>query len=239
VVANRAPIFHTRDTDFGVSYGATRPGEAETQFVRTMHWLWPFYTMSPTYELGSMSQVTATVPVDDFHNMQFTFNRYINGGSDQRELGGGRTLPNTTDWLGRFRNAADPTTDFGIDRELQRQTPPINAGFSGIRGGVPLQDEAMKWSQGRAADNGIVDRSREHLGSADAAIVRVRHRLLEAARALQERGTEPPAVDSPAVYLQRSGWVLLPRTVDYWDGARAMREGFQAERQPEASARSS
>jgi hypothetical protein len=87
----------------------------------------------------------------------------------------------------------------------------------------------MKWSQGRAANNGIVDRSREHLGSTDAAIVRVRHRLLEAARALQERGTEPPCVDTPQVYLQRSGWVILPQTVDYWDGARERREEFQAE----------
>jgi hypothetical protein len=225
IVANRAPRFHVLDTDFGMSYGASRPAEADTVYWRTMHWLWPFYTMTPTFELGTRSEVVATVPVDDYHNMQFTFNRTLDG--SRRDLDGDRTLPNTTDWLGRFRNAFDPATDFGIDRDLQRRKPPDGSGFTGIRGGVPPQDEAMKWSQGRARNNGIVDRSREHLGTTDSAIVRVRLRLLEAAKALGEDGTTPPGVETPEVYRQRSGWVFLPRGVEYWDGTRELREGFQ------------
>ncbi len=85
----------------------------------------------------------------------------------------------------------------------------------------------MKWSQGRAEHNGIVDRTREHLGSTDAAIVRVRLRLLEAARTLREHRTAPPCVDTPGAYRQRSGWVFLPRGVDYWEETRELREGFQ------------
>jgi hypothetical protein len=158
--------------------------------------------------------------------LQFTFTRGLGTGSDTPfGDGGDRTLPNTTDWLGRFRNAADPTTDFGLDRDLQRRKPPDITGYTGIRGGVPMQDEAMKWSQGRATGNGIVDRSREHLGPADSAIVRVRLHLLAAAKALHDRGATPPAVDTPEVYHQRSGWVILPRGVDYWEGTRERREG--------------
>jgi phenylpropionate dioxygenase-like ring-hydroxylating dioxygenase large terminal subunit len=227
LVANRAPRFDARDTDFGVTYGASRPAEENTAYWRTMHWLWPFYTMSPTFKLGTRSEVVATVPVDDYHNMQFTFNRAIDGNGDRRRFNGDDTLPNTTDWFGRFRNALDPSTDFGLDRELQRRKPPDGTGFTGIRGGVPPQDEAMKWSQGRAADNGIVDRSREHLGTTDSAIVRVRLHLIHAAKALREHGTMPPCVDTPAVYRQRSGWLILPGDVDYWEGARELREGFQ------------
>jgi nitrite reductase/ring-hydroxylating ferredoxin subunit len=233
VVGNRAPVFKVRDTDFGVSYGALRPAEEDTQFVRTVHWLWPFYTMTPTIKLGTRAWVTATVPVDDYHNMQFSFVRILAHDERGDREDGGRTVPNTTDWLGRFRNAADPATDFGIDRDLQRRKPAINAGFSGIRGGVPIQDEAMKWSQGRH-NGGIVDRSREHLGSTDGAIIRVRHRLIEAARALQEHGTPPPCIDTPEVYLQRSGWVILPKDVDFWEGARDQREAFRAELHAEA-----
>jgi hypothetical protein len=85
----------------------------------------------------------------------------------------------------------------------------------------------MKWSQGRAANDGIVDRSREHLGTTDSAIVRVRLRLLEAAKALRERGVTPPCVDTPEVYRQRSGWLILPRGTDYWEGSRELREGFR------------
>ena len=50
----------------------------------------------------------------------------------------------------------------------------------------------MTWSMGT-----IFDRSQEHLGSTDTLIIRVRRRLLAAARALEERGTTPPGVDHP------------------------------------------
>jgi phenylpropionate dioxygenase-like ring-hydroxylating dioxygenase large terminal subunit len=225
MVVDRAPRFDVRDADFGVSYGASRPAEPDTTYWRTMHWLWPFYTMSPTLKLGTRNEVVATVPVDDHHNMQVTFNRAIDG--TQRPLED-RTLPNTTDWLGRFRNALDPTTDFGLDRDLQVRRAPDFTGWTGIPGGVPAQDEAMKWSQGRTDHHGVVDRTREHLGSTDAAIIRVRHHLIEAAKALRQSGTPPPCVDAPEVYRQRSGWVFLPRGVDFWEGTKELREGFRA-----------
>ena len=85
----------------------------------------------------------------------------------------------------------------------------------------------MKWSQGRADGKGIVDRSREHLGSTDAMIMRVRQRLLEAANALHERGAAPPCLDAPELYAQRSGWTVLPEEVDYFEGLRGLREGFR------------
>ncbi|HEY3115620.1 MAG TPA: Rieske 2Fe-2S domain-containing protein, partial [Chloroflexota bacterium] len=229
LVANRAAQFDIRDADFGISSGAHRPAAPGSTYWRTTLWLWPFYTLSPTFQMGTRSEVVATVPVDDHHNMQVTFNRVLgqrNGNS--RQFGGDSTLPNTSDWLGRFRNALDPTTDFGIDRALQRRAPPDSTGWSGIRGGVPAQDEAMKWSQGRADGDGIVDRSREHLGTTDAMIMRVRQHLLEAATALRERQAAPPCVDSPALYGQRSGWNLLPEGVDYFEGLRELREGFRA-----------
>jgi hypothetical protein len=90
----------------------------------------------------------------------------------------------------------------------------------------------MKWSQGRANDGGIVRRDREHLGTTDAAIIRVRRLLLEAAKALRDHGTEPPCVDAPEAYRQRSGWVVLPKGVDFWEGARPLREAFKNEAVP-------
>jgi len=228
LVASRAPVFDVRDADFGVSSGASRPAEAGSNYWRTTLWLWPFYTMSPTFQIGTRSEVVATVPVDDYHNMEVTFNRVLRRPSaDRRQFGGGSTLPNTTDWLGRFRSALEPATDFGVNRALQRSKPPDSTGWTGIPGGVPVQDEAMKWSQGRAGGNGVVDRSREHLGSTDAMIIRVRQKLIEAARALREEGIEPPCLDTPATYGQRSGWTILPEGVDYWTGMRELREAFR------------
>ena len=60
----------------------------------------------------------------------------------------------------------------------------------------------------------IVDRLQEHLGMSDAMIIRTRRQLLWAALDLQE-GRPPPAVDHPALYRQRSGGVILPRSADW------------------------
>jgi hypothetical protein len=60
-------------------------------------------------------------------------------------------------------------------------------------------------------------------------IIRVRRRLLEAARQLRENGTVPPGVDTPRVYRQRSGWALVPQGKDFWEELRPLREEFQRE----------
>jgi phthalate 4,5-dioxygenase oxygenase subunit len=74
--------------------------------------------------------------------------------------------------------------DYAIDRELQRTTS-----FTGIAG-VNTQDYALQEGMGP-----IVDRSKEHLGTTDRAIIVMRQLLLEAARDVEigkaPRGVEP------------------------------------------------
>jgi hypothetical protein len=72
----------------------------------------------------------------------------------------------------------------------------------------------------------IYNRSREHLGTTDQLIIRTRRRMLAAARALHEHGIVPPGVDNPELYRQRSGGVVLPRSVDWWDGSKELRKAF-------------
>jgi phenylpropionate dioxygenase-like ring-hydroxylating dioxygenase large terminal subunit len=231
-IGDRAPRFHVVDTEAGVSYGASRPAGENGYYWKTQHWLFPFYTMSPVPKLGSTAQCVATVPVDDHHCMSWGMTRVVGqmDGSVRNQTVQRTPLPNTSDWLGRFR---DPLSalfekDFEIDRETQKAKPPTLQGFSGMLD-VPTQDGAMQWSQGRADRGGIVDRSREHLGTTDAAIIRVRRRLLNAARSLREDGTPPPGVDNPAAYRFRSGWIVLPANVNFWEGARELREAFRRE----------
>ena len=94
-------------------------------------------------------------------------------------------------------------------------------GYTGMPS-VIVQDSAITWSQGA-----IVDRSKEALGSTDAMIIRVRRRLLAAARELRENGTTPPGVEQPEIYRQRSGWALVPTDADFWEHLRPLREAFQ------------
>jgi len=60
-----------------------------------------------------------------------------------------------------------------------------------------------------------MDRSKEHLGTTDTAIIKARQVLLRAARALREHGTPPPGVDQPELYRVRSCSAMLPEGVDW------------------------
>jgi hypothetical protein len=230
IVGDRKTRFLIRDTEFGCSYGAYRPGEETTNYFRTMHWAFPWVTMTPVIKLGNVVSCVLTVPMDDTHTMSFglttgrldqPFNQPPPAGNADRGL-----LPNTPDWYGRFRlgffheTAASGRFDFGVDRDVQRTSHTVT-GYSGMPS-VPVQDGAITWSQGA-----IVDRSKEHLGTTDSMIIRVRRRLLDAAKALRENGTVPPGVDNPRIYRQRSGWAMVPKDADFWDYLRPQREAFQ------------
>ena len=102
-----------------------------------------------------------------------------------------------------------------IDREAQR-----TVSFSGIPS-IPLQDKAATESLGP-----ITDRMKEHLGSTDAMIIRVRLKLIEAAKALRDRGVTPPCVDSPELYRVRSAVVNLPKDVNWLEATREVVKAF-------------
>ncbi len=123
---------------------------------------------------------------------------------------------NSTDWYGRFRLKQNASNDYLIDREAQRS----NTSYTGIAA-VRVQDVAVTDSMGP-----ILDRTVEHLGTTDALIIRARRRLMAAARALAEQGNTPPGVDQPEVYRQRSGGVVLPREVDWWQSTAELRQRF-------------
>ena len=127
----------------------------------------------------------------------------------------GGSLPNTTDWYGRFINRSNPSNDYLIDRGKQR-----DGDFTGMPD-ITTEDQAVTESMGP-----IYQRDLEHLGTSDAMIIQVRRRLLQAARAFREQGTLPASVDDPAVYRQRSGGVVLPRSGDWWESTRELRKAF-------------
>jgi hypothetical protein len=65
----------------------------------------------------------------------------------------------------------------------------------------------------------IADRTREHLGSSDLSIIRIRRRLIAAAQMLRAEGIAPPGSLEPACFGVRSASVVLPRTEQWLDGA--------------------
>ena len=66
-------------------------------------------------------------------------------------------------------------------------------------------------------------------------IARTRRRMIRACLDMME-GAPPPTVDKPELYRIRSGGILLPRSVDWWEGTTHLREAFVEH--PELAARS-
>ena len=100
-----------------------------------------------------------------------------------------------------------PETDFHMDLWAKK-----NRNFTGIPS-VRQQDAALEWSMGR-----VMDRTREHLGTADAAIIKTRRKLIAAARQYAEDGTPPPGSQNPEWYTVRSCETVLPQG-EAWEKA--------------------
>jgi phenylpropionate dioxygenase-like ring-hydroxylating dioxygenase large terminal subunit len=211
-VLDRAPQYHLTDQPWGTQYAGYRAAGGGQTYWRFANFLFPFWTQAPNGEFASHMHARAWVPLDDAHTM-FCFiwwKRAVSAMAlpqpafkDGRPIGGtgrgNQMLLNTSDWLGRWRMAANAGNDWHIDRTAQQN----NAIFSGIDG-IHLQDQAITESMGP-----IVDHEFEHLAPSDQMITRTRRRLLLAARALREGGVAPPGADNPEVYRgARSGYLI-------------------------------
>jgi hypothetical protein len=233
-VKTRHGRFTVRDTDYGTAYGMYRPAEEDSIYWRIGHMLFPCFAMVPPFPLGEAATFIAYVPMDDYHTLEWGVSarsRFMQPGTGN--VTSGQRLPglfrdyhaNTSDWHGRFNISQTLANDFLIDREAQAQMK----SFTGIDG-IRQQDMAMTESMGP-----IMDRSREHLGTTDALIIRTRRRLIASAKALAEHGIAPPGVEDATLYHQRSGGIVLPRAADWWEATRELRERFEAPREQVAA----
>jgi phthalate 4,5-dioxygenase len=211
-VTIRAPQYHIADTPWGTQYAGYRAAGPGLTYWRFANFLFPFWTLAPNGEFASHVHARAWVPLDDGHTM-FAFLWWKRGTSamtlpqpafkDGTPIGGtgrgNKFLPNTTDWLGRWRLAANASNDWRMDRTAQRN----DVIYSGIDG-IHLQDQAITESMGP-----IVDHTFEHLAPSDQMITRTRRRLLMAARALRDGGVLPPGVENADVFRgARSGYLV-------------------------------
>jgi phenylpropionate dioxygenase-like ring-hydroxylating dioxygenase large terminal subunit len=212
----RAPRFSVLDTEWGCSYGAYRPAEADSNYWRIAHMLLPFYAMTPTGVFGEEGKLNAYVPMDDENTLEWEC--VVNMAGKPRRGPGfrGKYLPNTTGWFGRFNIEQNLSNDYLIDREAQR-TWKSYTGIEGIR----MQDMAVTETMGP-----IYNRTREHLGTTDVLIIRMRSRMINAAKALRDHGTVPPGVDNPEMYRIRSGEVVIPKSADWWQYTTEARTRF-------------
>ena len=213
-VQNRTPEYYVADSDWGTTYAAHRQAGDGRTYWRFANFLMPFWTQTPQGEFPHQVDIRAWVPMDDTHTMFV----HLSWNGRKRAIGtvkkdgsplpgfgfGHRYQSNTTDWHGRWRLQDGEVNDWGIDREAQL----ANTIYTGIDN-IHMQDQAVTESMGPITDHGF-----EHLAPSDQMVARTRRRLLQAARALRDKGVPPPGIEHPEVfYGSRGGFFFTqPRT---------------------------
>jgi phthalate 4,5-dioxygenase len=182
---DRAPRLEVHDTWYGYRYAGIRTTPNGHTHVRITGFCVPYITAVAS--IPFRTRLSMFVPIDDENTWRINLNaqppRNPNGY-------GGHSLfdvPNypyekrSFDGVRGRRWTAE--NEYEIDRDVQR-----NETFSGIAD-FNSQDLMATESMGP-----IYDRSQEHLGTTDRAVIRMRRILLDAAKALAAEGTTPPAL---------------------------------------------
>ncbi|MPZ78364.1 MAG: Rieske 2Fe-2S domain-containing protein [Deltaproteobacteria bacterium] len=176
--SDTAPFYETEETDFGVRLIATRNTENQ-HYLRFSAFIMPIYGCvpagRPTNELEGY-EIHAYVPADDTHCWRYDIGFRRDRAVREDEVHRRKQInPDYT----RVRNARN---NYLQDRRMQK-----TVNFTGIEDFLN-HDACATESMGA-----VFDRSKEHLGVSDKAVIAVRKFLLNSAREVQS-GREPPHV---------------------------------------------
>jgi len=179
ISSDLSPRLEAQDEPYGFRYAAIRtPNERPdtTKYVRVTQFVLPFTALIPRpLDRREPAHAQIFVPLDDVNTMFYGIFFSQDGAPvderaqrEKHHVVPGRDLDEA--WF--RRNGIDNW--FGQDRDAMK-----NGSYTGIKG-FTNQDMACQESMGP-----IVDRTREHLGTSDVAIIRMRRRMLEALRRLE------------------------------------------------------
>src|SRR5215475_9246420 len=207
-VRGKAPTLELDVTDYGYRYAGIRPLDGGEVHVRAYHFILPFHQIRPS-RTGSggrgMSGAAGHiwVPMDDVTTMVYNWDHSVTAPLTEEDrletrLGNGAIDVDKA----TVRDEGNSENNYLMDRRVQRTET-----FTGIDG-VNVQDRAVQESMGA-----IVDRSREHLGPADRAVIQARRLLLQAIAAVEAGGT--PLGVEPAYYGLHPAESVIPYGSDW------------------------
>ena len=207
-VRGGAPTLELDVTDYGYRYAGLRPLAGGEVHVRAYHFILPFHQIRPARTgAGSRGFSGAAghiwVPMDDVTTMVYNWEHsttepFTDEDRLERRLGNGPLDVDQT----TFRSKRNRENNYLLDRRVQKTET-----FTGIDG-VNAQDRAVQESMGP-----VVDRTREHLGPADRAVIQARRLLLQATRTVEAGGT-PPGVEA-TYYTLHPGEAVVARDTDW------------------------
>jgi len=189
---DRAPRLEVENTPYGFRYAATRRPLIDPEhrdYVRVTLFVAPFFSMFPGP--AGWTHMQAFVPIDDAHTM-FHFWQIKPDGPIDAELRAARVKRAYqeigVDLDSQYRKVRTRENNWLQEREAMRERS-----FTGIAG-VNNEDIAMQESMGP-----VYDRTKEHLGASDAAVIRMRRIMLEGVRNFMN-GAPPVGLAEPVAY---------------------------------------
>jgi phenylpropionate dioxygenase-like ring-hydroxylating dioxygenase large terminal subunit len=205
LMGDGAPAIHCEETPQLMRVGAVRrTADPAMSYVRTTEWVAPFFTHIATGPRESRL-FKAWLPIDD-HSC-FTF--YIHHDALKPldvpaiyENWGHRTEPP------HFRTAHSNANMHLQDRRMME-----TGNFSGVAGAA-IQDRAVQESMGS-----IFDRSQEHLGTSDKAVIFYRRLILRKLKEMAQ-GLPLPATDPALRFDQRAASVYMPAREPWQEAVR-------------------
>jgi phthalate 4,5-dioxygenase oxygenase subunit len=204
---DKAPKLQFEPTSYGFRYAALRKpikNPDADQYVRTTLFIAPFTVLIPPNNQYNLAQML--VPIDDVNTMFY----WIAWHPDAKK--------GITQEAWRKFCAATVGVDLNPDytkkrnlanRFMQDRAAMKQGDFTGIVG-IPAQDMAMWESMGP-----IADRSRDHPGSSDVAVVQFRRMMIAAAKKFQEGGPAIGTGEHPPYAQLASVERIVPKSTDW------------------------
>jgi phenylpropionate dioxygenase-like ring-hydroxylating dioxygenase large terminal subunit len=209
---DRAPEFRVVETDFGLLIGARRRVSETEDYWRVTPCSLPFFTVIPNVP-GQDRHFAGHgwVPLDDYTTSMVTYSWHPTRPMSDFGPSPGHPAHYVKKGPDRLRPLQSLQNDYLIDREVQRTTS-----YTGIEN-ASIQDRAIQETMGP-----LYDRSQEHLGSADAAIIMMRRLLMRLAGEL-EAGKEPYAAQhGDEIMTVRSAGLMTGTDISFVEASEPM-----------------
>jgi phthalate 4,5-dioxygenase oxygenase subunit len=205
---DKAPKMQFEPTPYGFRYAALRKPIRDAEkniYVRTTLFVAPFTVLIPPNNQYKLSQML--VPIDDVNTMFYWIAWHPDPAKGITQEAWRRFCGATVgeDLNPDFTKKRTLANRYGQDREAMKR-----GDFTGING-IPTQDMAMWESMGP-----IVDRSKDHPGSSDMAVVQFRRMMLAAVRKFQETGAVIGAGKDRVAHVELASFEgLVPKATDW------------------------
>jgi len=173
-----APAYEIEETDFGVRMVAVRNAGPGKQYVRVSSFVMPMACCITARAEGY--EIHIYVPADDTHSWRYDLGFKKSGSVTEEDLHRKKQIG------ADYRRSRNRQNNYRQDRQAQK-----TQSYTGI------EDFLNHDSCATETMGAIYDRSKEHLGVSDLAVITVRKFLLNAVQSFQNGGEPPHLVKEP------------------------------------------